>query len=172
MLEYFNFELLLMIKIFYDHTGIWYNAGLYDYEDGTNFELFQDMAHHIFDRFYDGFDDWGNLFLDIFDSQITEFYDLCKEYSRKKHLAFDKNPYVTALKKKIHSFGYDSSFKSEDGDALISLSINEIDAIESAALLENLLLLKEFLDEQTEKLNAVLYPTVGQGSAVSERRAA
>ena len=31
MFEHFNYEILYMIKLFYDYTGIWYYVGLYDY---------------------------------------------------------------------------------------------------------------------------------------------
>lgn len=64
MFEHFNYEILYMIKLFYDYTGIWYHVGLYDYEDGTNCDLFQDMMYRIFGTIYQDFDEQytaGNL---------------------------------------------------------------------------------------------------------------
>lgn len=162
MFEHFNYEILYMIKLFYDYTGIWYYVGLYDYEDGTNYDLFQDMMYHIFGTIYQDFDDYNSILLEIFDPVITRFFDLCKQYSRKKHKAFQKNPFVEALNDKIGSFAYSGNLVCDDGTPKIFLMIDECDAFEYVSILENLLLLKEFIEQKNKELETILCPTVGQ----------
>ena len=150
MFEHFNYEILYMIKLFYD------------YEDGTNYDLFQDMMYRIFGTIYQDFDDYNSILLEIFDPVITSFFDLCKQYSRKKHKAFQKNPFVEALNDKIGSFAYSGNLVYDDGTPKIFLMIDECDAFEYVSILENLLLLKEFIEQKNKELETILCPTVGQ----------
>ena len=162
MFEHFNYELLYMIKLFYDHTGIEYPVSLYDYEDGFNYELFQEMIGRIFYIINQDSDDYYNTLLDIFDPIITRFFDLCKQYSRKKHKAFQKNPFIAALKDEIKTFNYFGDLSYDNGFPKLFLRIDECDAYEYVNLLENLFLIKEFIEQQNKELETILCPTIGQ----------
>ncbi len=165
MFEHFNYEILYMIKLFYDHTGIWYYVNLYDYEDGSNYELFQDMMYRIYGTIYQDIDDYGAMILNISDTLITHFFNLCKQYSRKKHQAFQKNPFVKELEQKIRSLYYSGSLVVDSGLPEIQLFIDEEDSFEYVHVLENLLLLKEFIEQKNKELETILCPTVGQSIA-------
>ena len=172
MFEYFNFDMLFMIKLFYDHTGLWYKTSLYDYQDGINYDLFNDMLQYVFD--YIDFDSADNfdMLVEIYDSVITEFYDLCKEYSRRKHIAFYKNPFVKAFRGKSHVLFREGDVLSDDRGHKIELIIDEADSFDFVSMLDNFFVIKEFIQQKNKELKVKLCPTTGQSDLTEERRAA
>lgn len=171
--RWFNYEGFLMTKMFYDHIGEQFNIGLYDYEDeDLNYNLLDNMMYYIFDRVYIDFDDYGSMLLEITDPAITKFYHLCKEYSRRKHSAFQKNPYVEEFKKSIEHFSYFGDLARINGVYKITLFIEEEQFYDYISVLDGLLFIKEFLEQKNEELNSILCSTVGQSMPAPERNAA
>ena len=169
----FNYEGFLMTKMFYDHIGKQFNIRLYDYEDeDLNYNLLDNMMYYIFDRVYIDFDDYGSMLLEITDPAITKFYHLCKEYSRRKHSAFQKNPYVEEFKKSIEHFEYDGDLTPIDRDCRMTLFFEQEQFYDYISILDCLLFIKEFLEQKNEELNSILCPTVGQSMPAPERNVA
>lgn len=172
MFEYFNFEMLFMIKLFYDHTGIWYKTSLYDYEDGINYDIFNDMLPYVFDYIDFADNDNFDMLMEIYDPVITDFFNLCKEYSSQKHLAFCKNPFVKAFREKCHSLFCEGDLLSDDGNPKIMLIIDEAESFDYVSMLENFFAIKEFIQQKSKELKAKLCPMVGQSSLTEERKTA
>lgn len=94
--------ILQMLKIVYNKTG---NV-LYPNEvlcNDLEYEIYIEALHYctpIVNEYYDQEDEVTKW---VFcDDQMTEFYNLCKEYGRRHHIPFKDNPFVRKAQKEVN----------------------------------------------------------------------
>ena len=175
LFENFDFDLLLLIKTLYDRTGVWYRTDLMQYDGYSEvyWEIYQDiLQNQCYDEVYVDCDNNCNQVLTIKDACITGFFEKCRQYSRKKHQAIKKNPFLLELEEELQKLHLEYILEYADEEPSITLIRDEADIYEYVELIDALFDLKEFLCETNKKMERILCPMVGQGGAFKERRAA
>lgn len=175
LFENFDFDLLLLIKTLYDRTGVWYHTDLMQYDGYSEvyWEIYQDiLQNQCYDEVYEDCDNNCSQILTIKDACITGFFEKCRQYSRKKHQAIKKNPFLLKLEEELQKLHLEYILEYADEEPNITLIRDEADIYEYVELIDALFDLKEFIQSTNEKMERILCPTVGQGDALKERSAA